>query len=131
MKILDNVNNILANIILFRKKKFVLLVMSDGETYVKKTSQTENAAIWHACLGHICYQMLLQICSKKLINGVPTLKSVREDVIRQGCQYGKSHRLPFRRSTNRRSSSFELVHKDLMGPTRTSSETLICNGVGG
>ncbi|KAF7843755.1 hypothetical protein G2W53_000660 [Senna tora] len=29
-----------------------------GEAYVKKTSQTDNAAIWDARLGHIGYQLL-------------------------------------------------------------------------
>ncbi|KAK3001833.1 hypothetical protein RJ639_022241 [Escallonia herrerae] len=92
-----------------------------GEAYVKKTSQTDNAAIWHARLGHVGYQLLQQISSKKLVDGMPTLKNVREDVICQGCQFGKSHRLPFKRSSNQRSTLLELVHTDLMGPTRTPS----------
>ena len=42
-------------------------------------------------------------------------------MICQGCQYGRSHRLPLKKSLNRRSTLFELVHTDLMGPTRTPS----------
>ncbi|KAF7843962.1 Retrovirus-related Pol polyprotein from transposon TNT 1-94 [Senna tora] len=57
--------------------------MSVGEAYVKKTSQTDNALIWHARLGHVGYQLLQQISSKGLVDGMPSLKNVREDVICQ------------------------------------------------
>lgn len=50
-----------------------------------------------------------------------TLKNVCEDMICQGCQYGKSHHLPFKGSSNQRSTLFELVHTDLMGHMKTSS----------
>ncbi|KAH0665460.1 hypothetical protein KY290_030000 [Solanum tuberosum] len=92
-----------------------------GEAYVKKIRQTDNVTIWHARLGHVGYQTMKQISSKKLVEGLPTLKNVREDVICQGYQYGKSHRLPFKRSSNQRTTMFELVHTDLMGSTRTPS----------
>ncbi|KAL0340336.1 UNVERIFIED_CONTAM: Retrovirus-related Pol polyprotein from transposon TNT 1-94 [Sesamum radiatum] len=96
--------------------------MSVGEAYIKKTSQTDSAATWHARLGHVGYQMLQQISSKRLLDGLPTLKNVHEDVVCQGCQYGKSHHhLPFKMSSNRRTTSLELIHTDLMGPTRTPS----------
>jgi len=88
---------------------------------VKKISQTDSAAICHAQLGHLRYQLLRQICSKKLVDGLPALQNIHEDVVCQGCQFGKSHRLPFQRSGNQRSTMFELVHTDLMGPTKTTS----------
>ena len=37
------------------------------------------------------------------------------------CQYGKSHRLPFQKSTNKASSALQLIHLDLLGPIRTPS----------
>ncbi|KAH0652926.1 hypothetical protein KY289_030604 [Solanum tuberosum] len=55
------------------EKKGSLFVMSASEAYVKKTNQTDNVTIWHAQL-----------------DGLPTLKNVREDVICQDCKYGKS-----------------------------------------
>ncbi|KAL0292772.1 UNVERIFIED_CONTAM: Secreted RxLR effector protein [Sesamum calycinum] len=61
-----------------------LVVMSVGETYVKKTSQMDSAATRHARLGHMGYQMLQQIFSKGLLDGLPTLKNVHEDVVCQG-----------------------------------------------
>ncbi|KAH0698514.1 hypothetical protein KY284_012729 [Solanum tuberosum] len=41
-----------------REKKGSLFVMAVGESYVKKISQTDSAAIWHARLGHLGYQLL-------------------------------------------------------------------------
>ncbi|KAL0328315.1 UNVERIFIED_CONTAM: Copia protein [Sesamum calycinum] len=55
-----------------------------GEAYVKKISQMDSATTWHAGLGHVGYQMLQQIPSK-------------------------------------RTTSLELIHTNLMEPTRTPS----------
>ncbi|KAG6385352.1 hypothetical protein SASPL_154185 [Salvia splendens] len=68
VRVLDNVKNISADVTFIGEKRGSLFVMSTGEAYVKKTSQTDNTTIWHA-----------------------------------------------------RSTLFELVHTDLMGPTRTPS----------
>ncbi|KAK3039235.1 hypothetical protein RJ639_027939 [Escallonia herrerae] len=122
--VLDNLKNVEADILLVGEKKESLFVMSAGEAYVEKTSKNDRAAIWHARLGHVGYQMLQQISSKKLLDGVPVLKDVHTNMICQGCQYGKSHRLLFKRSLNRKNIMFELVHSDLMGSTRTPS----CSG---
>ncbi|KAK4381915.1 Retrovirus-related Pol polyprotein from transposon TNT 1-94 [Sesamum angolense] len=121
VKVLDNVKNVAADVIISGERKGSLFVISVGEAYIKKTSQTDSAATWHARLGHVGYQMLQQISSKRLLDGLPTLKNVHEDVVCQGCQYGKSHHLPFKMSSNRRTTSLELIHTDLMGPTRTPS----------
>ncbi|KAF7802900.1 putative RNA-directed DNA polymerase [Senna tora] len=75
VKVLDNVNNISADVVLTGRKKGSLFVMSAGEAYVKKTSQTDSVAIWHARLGHVGYQMLQQISSNKLLDGMPTLQN--------------------------------------------------------
>ncbi|GJY50843.1 retrovirus-related pol polyprotein from transposon TNT 1-94 [Tanacetum coccineum] len=115
-----------ADVIVTGEKKGSLFVLSAGEAYVKKTSQNDSAAIWHARLGHIGYQLLQQISSKRLLEGIPVLQHVREDVICQGCQFGKSHRLPFQKSVNRKSTMFELVHTDLMGPMKPSSYSGYC-----
>ncbi|KAM3338762.1 hypothetical protein P3S68_030848 [Capsicum galapagoense] len=81
VKVLENVKETSADIIFTDERKGSLFVMSTGEAYVKKTSQTDSAKIWHARLGHVGYQMLQQISSRKLVDGMPTLKNVREDVI--------------------------------------------------
>ncbi|KAI9108595.1 hypothetical protein K1719_020479 [Acacia pycnantha] len=78
VKVLDNVEEISADVIFSGGKKGSLFVMSACEAYEKKTSQTDNLAIRHARLSHIGYQMLHQISSKKLVDGMPALKNVRE-----------------------------------------------------
>ncbi|KAK3034348.1 hypothetical protein RJ639_032246 [Escallonia herrerae] len=69
VKVLDNVKEISVDVIFSGEKKGSLFVMLAGEAHVKKTSQTDNAAIWHARLGHVDYQLLQQNSSKKLVNG--------------------------------------------------------------
>ncbi|XP_071711039.1 uncharacterized protein [Rutidosis leptorrhynchoides] len=91
VKVIENVKEIVGDVLFTREKKGSLFVLSAGEAYVKKISQTDNGAIWHARLGHVGYQMLQNIFSHKLVDGIPQLKNVREEVICQGCQYGKSH----------------------------------------
>ncbi|KAL4291090.1 hypothetical protein GQ457_14G002100 [Hibiscus cannabinus] len=121
VKVLKNVKNISADVVTSGEKRGSLFVMVAGEAYVKKTSQTESAAIWHARLGHLGYQLLQKISSKRLVDGMPSLRNAREVVICQGCQFGKSHRLPFMKSSNRKTSMLELIHTDLMGPTKIPS----------
>lgn len=64
VKELDNVKKVMADVILVGEKRNSLFVMSIGEAYVKKTSQTNNESMWYALLGHLGYQMLQQIWSK-------------------------------------------------------------------
>ncbi|KAK3011144.1 hypothetical protein RJ639_012869 [Escallonia herrerae] len=87
--VLDNVKSVEADILLIREKKESMFLMSAREGYVEKTSKKDSAVIWHARLGHVGYQMLRQISSKKLLDGVPALKDVHTSVVCQGCQYEK------------------------------------------
>ncbi|KAL0431919.1 UNVERIFIED_CONTAM: hypothetical protein Sradi_0817900 [Sesamum radiatum] len=61
VKILDNLDSITVDIVFTGEKRGSLFVMSAGEAYVRKISQTDKAAIWHARLGHLGYQSLHQI----------------------------------------------------------------------
>ncbi|KAK4425015.1 hypothetical protein Salat_1695100 [Sesamum alatum] len=47
-KVLNNVESVVADVVLSGEKKGSLFVMSVGEAYVKKTSQTDGATTWHA-----------------------------------------------------------------------------------
>lgn len=58
------------------------------------------------------------ISTKKLVDGVPIFKEIHHDIVCPGCQYKKSHRLPFPNLENRASTVLQLIHSDLMGPTR-------------
>ncbi|KAH0720391.1 hypothetical protein KY285_005194 [Solanum tuberosum] len=73
VKIMDNVKNISTDVVLTGENKGSLFVMAVGEVYVKKTSRTDSTTIWDAQLGHLGYQLLRQICSKKLVDSLLAL----------------------------------------------------------
>ncbi|KAK3010974.1 hypothetical protein RJ639_010854 [Escallonia herrerae] len=81
VKILDNVKNIGADVLVVGEKRDSLFVMSAVEAYVEKTSRNDGASIWHARLGHVGYQMLQQISSKKLVDGIPVIKDPPKDLM--------------------------------------------------
>lgn len=56
-----------------------------------------------------------------LVKGLPSLSNFGGGEICEGCRYGKAHRLSFDRSLSRCNAPLELIHSDLMGPTRTPS----------
>lgn len=58
---------------------------------------------------------------KKMIDGVPLMKGIHQNVVCQSCQFRKSHCLSFERLSNRRTKSFNLVHSDVMGWAWTPS----------
>ena len=55
----------------------------------------------------------------KLVNDLPHLSSFGEGEVCEGCQFGKTYRLPFDKSTSRCTAPLKLIYSDLMGPTRT------------
>nr|DAD29955.1 TPA_asm: hypothetical protein HUJ06_031423 [Nelumbo nucifera] len=121
VQILSNVKHIEADILFTGKRKESLYVLSANDAYVEKTCQNASAALWHARLGHIGYQLLQKISSQKLLDGIPIFKDFHHDMVCSGCQYGKSQHLPFSNSKNRASTMLQLIHSDLMGPTKTPS----------
>ncbi|KAK3000829.1 hypothetical protein RJ639_022263 [Escallonia herrerae] len=73
VKIFSNVKSIAANVLVVSEKKDSLFVMSAVKAYVEKTGRNDGASIWHARFGNVGYQMLQQISSKKLIDGIPII----------------------------------------------------------
>nr|XP_009769490.1 PREDICTED: uncharacterized protein LOC104220344 [Nicotiana sylvestris] len=55
------------------------------------------------------------------VKGLANLKNFGGGEVCEGFQYRKAHRLPFDRSLSRGNASLELIHSDLMWPTRTPS----------
>nr|DAD30116.1 TPA_asm: hypothetical protein HUJ06_031584 [Nelumbo nucifera] len=90
VQILSNVKHIEADILFTRKRKESLYVLSASDAYVEKTGQNANAALWHARLGHVGYQLLQKISSQKLLDGIPIFKDFHHDMVCSGCRYGKS-----------------------------------------
>ena len=94
----------------------------DGLYYLEQhptanTSAALHAAVsphqWHCRLGHPSLQTL------KLV--FPSFKSM-STLECEACQLGKHHRVSFPlRQNNRRATPFELVHSDVLGPSRHKS----------
>ncbi|KAG6470018.1 hypothetical protein ZIOFF_070958 [Zingiber officinale] len=53
--------------------------------------------------------------------GLPDSMKIDNEGVCEGCQFGKSHRLPFENSISRCTTPLEQIHSDLMGPTKTTS----------
>ncbi|WZZ86518.1 hypothetical protein YC2023_115097 [Brassica napus] len=121
VKFLRNIKELKADVVHTGARVKELYVLSASHAYVEKMSTNDNASIWHARLGHINMTKLKVMVNKDLVHGLPKLKIQDGGRICEGCQYGKSHRLPFDHSTSRCSGPLEKVHSDLIGPARTSS----------
>lgn len=61
------------------------MCLSANEAYVGKTGHNTSASLWHAQLGHIGCQILQEISTNKLIDGIHYFKEVRQDVVYLGC----------------------------------------------
>ncbi|KAH7837800.1 hypothetical protein Vadar_018092 [Vaccinium darrowii] len=81
------------------KKVKSLYVLSASDSYVEKTSKQDNASLWHARLAHDGYEKLKEISASKLLDGLPNLGNFHQDILCEGFQYGKAHRLPFGKSS--------------------------------
>lgn len=95
-------------------------VMTAQTTYVDKTHKNETTNLWHAYLGHICYQKLKAMMRNSMLKGLPQLE-VRDDVVCAGCQYGKAHQLPYEDSRYQAKEPLELAHSDVFGPVKQPS----------
>ena len=81
----------------------------------------ESSLLWHRRLGHASIHTIAKLISKDLVKGMPKL-NINLDHVCGICQLGKQIRESFKSknivSTTR---TLELLHMDLLGPTRTTS----------
>jgi histone deacetylase 1/2 len=73
---------------------------------------------WHSHLGHPASPIVQHILRRHEL----PLVSVNKDVnlVRDACQQGKSHQLPFSLSTLVTTSPLEIIYSDVWGPAQTS-----------
>ena len=76
-----------------------------------------SSSRWHSRLGHPSSTVVQQVLSKSRISFV---SDSNKDIVCDACQKGKSHQLPYPRSTGTSSSPLELVFSDVWGPAPTS-----------
>lgn len=75
---------------------------------------------WHERLGHVGSRALRDMVQNNLVDGVK-LKNV-DKFFCESCQFGKSHKLPFKETTAKRNSvPGEYVHTDVCGPFQVES----------
>ncbi|KAG6505768.1 hypothetical protein ZIOFF_038133 [Zingiber officinale] len=121
VKFLRNVKEIKADVVHTGTRVKDLFVLSASNSYIEKMRSNDTSSLWHARLGHINMTKMRAIIQKKLVEGLPDSMKIDNEGVCEGCQFGKSHRLPFENSTSRCTTPLERIHSDLMGPTKTTS----------
>ena len=59
---------------------------------------------------------------KSMVKGFTKLK-IWDNIVCEGCQYGKPHHLPFEEAMFKDKASLELVHSNVFGKVKQSSIT--------
>ncbi|GJS06698.1 retrovirus-related pol polyprotein from transposon TNT 1-94 [Tanacetum coccineum] len=82
-------------------------------------SVTEDDSMkWHKRFGHFNYRTLQHMYSTKLVRDMPPISEV--DSKYEGCELGKSRRLPFSKvGVTRATHKLEIMHSDICGPMST------------
>lgn len=78
------------------------------------TSKIDPYVLWHHRLGHPGHSTLRIVHTH--VDGITDLGDKPINDVCEGCQYGKSHRLPFGDATHRATEVLGRVHTDLCGP---------------
>jgi len=106
-------------------KKVLLKGRCEGGLYPLKPFYNKQAhgvtklpaSRWHSRLGHPSTVVVRQVLNK---NKVPFVLELNNDSVCDACQKGKSHQLPYPKSTSVSSAPLELVFSDVWGPASTS-----------
>jgi len=108
-------------------KKTILRGECEGGLYPLKSRPSSNkgafgavkfpSSRWHSRLGHPSFAVVQQVLSK---NSIPFVADLNKETVCDACQKGKSHQLPYPRSTSISLSPLELVFSDVWGPAPTS-----------
>jgi histone deacetylase 1/2 len=73
--------------------------------------------VWHSRLGHASVPIVNRVLSS---HKLPFIQDVNNKQVCDACQQGKSHQLPFPKSTIMSTSALEPVFSDVWGPAPTS-----------
>jgi hypothetical protein len=77
--------------------------------------------LWHQRLRHLNFRDMLKIASKDIVKDLPKMEKIGKGVCGP-CQLGKQTRAAHKKTSGiLTSKNLELLHMDLMGPTRTAS----------
>jgi hypothetical protein len=81
----------------------------------------DDSELWHQRLGHLNFTDMLKIASKEIVKDLPKMEKPGKGVCGP-CQLGKQTRVVHRKTLGILTSrNLELLHMNLMGPTRFAS----------
>ena len=82
---------------------------------------SDDSNLWHRRLGHINMHLIERMYNKNLVDGLPKLK-FDKDQLCDACMKGKQVKKTFKHQKEIFTSRpLQLLHMDLVGPTRTRS----------
>jgi len=76
-----------------------------------------STSLWHHRLGHASSRVVQQILSR---HKLPFVSDSNKSRVCDACQQGKSHQLPYPRSSRQSSHPLQLVFSDVWGPAPSS-----------
>ena len=88
-----------------------------GQAFVASQTMEDKSKLWHLRLGHISEKGLIELEKQHLLMGDKLHKLEFCDQ----CVLGKSHRVKFGTGKHTSTRSFEYVHENLWGPSRTQT----------
>jgi hypothetical protein len=93
---------------------------ADHQIFCNKAT-IDDSELWHQRLGHLNFTNMLKIANKDIVKVLPKIEKAGKG-IRGSCQLGKQTRVAHKKTSGIHTSrNLELLHMDLMGPTRTAS----------
>jgi hypothetical protein len=93
---------------------------TDPQIFYNKAT-IDGSELWHQRLGHLNLFDMIKIASKDIVKGLPKMEKTGKGIC-GSCQLGKQTRVAHKKTLGILTSRYlELLHMDLMGPTRTAS----------
>jgi hypothetical protein len=93
---------------------------ADPQIFCNKAT-IDDSELWHQSLGHLNFSDMLKIAGKDIVKGLPKMEKTEKGIYAL-CQLGKQTRAAHKKTSGiLTSKNLELLHMDLMGPTRTAS----------
>jgi hypothetical protein len=93
---------------------------TDPQIFYNKAT-IDDSKLWHRRLGHLNFLDMLKIAGREIVKDLPKMEKTGKGIC-GACQLGKQIRAAHKKTSGiHTSKNLELLHMDLMGPTRTAS----------
>ena len=99
LSIRDNMNNLIAILLMSRNRMFILKIQIDVAKYLKACYK-DSLWLWHLRFGHLNFGRLELLCKKKMVRGLPCINHL--DQLCEGCLLWKQFRRSFSKESNSR-----------------------------